>query len=116
MVPLLFAAAIALSPAQAAPPKFVHLGPDTTAACAALAQLTVAPDGTPMLYKLTELPPGIAEHAVWRTVSGCPVREVVYKGQAYYMGSSIPTLDNRPLQGNRMRHYPAQSPDAPDGR
>ena len=115
MTPLIFAAAIAFSPASA-PSNVVHLGPDTTKACAALAQLTVAPDGTPMLYKLTELPPGITEHAVWRTVEGCPVREVVYKGRAYYMGSSIPKLDNRPLQGNRMRHYPAQSPDAPDGR
>ena len=69
-----------------------------------------------MLYKLTELPPGLLEHAVWRTVAGCPVREVVYKGHAYYMCSSVPKLDDRPLTGNRMRRYPAESPEAPANR
>ena len=107
MTPLIFAAALALSPAPASSIDVAaHPASETTRACAALAQLAVAPDGTPMLYKLTDLPPGVEEHAVWRTVAGCPVREVVYNGQAYYMGSSLPRLDREPLQGRiANRHY-----------
>ncbi len=42
---------------------------------------------------------------MWRTVSECPVREVVWEGQTYYVGSSNPVLDSAPLQGSRVRRY-----------
>jgi hypothetical protein len=76
----------------AKPPKIAPLGSDTQAACAKLATRTVAPDGIP-LRKLGELPGAIMEHAVWRTVAGCPVREVVYKGQTYYVTSATPKVE-----------------------
>lgn len=106
MIPLLFAAALAgspalLEPAQAYDPRFVipgkppnvrRLGPDTTEACNKLAIQTVAPDGVP-LRKLGDLPGAIMEHAVLRTVAGCPVAEVVYKGQTYYVQGSKSGLE-----------------------
>ncbi len=105
MIPLLFAASLTLSPAVAQPvqaydpnfaapqkaPNIRTLGPDPTAACARLTTQTVAPDGIP-LRKLGDLPGAIMEHAVWRTVAGCPVREIVYEGQTYYVDGPIPRV------------------------
>jgi hypothetical protein len=129
MTPLLFAAALALSPTAAQPSQPFDAGmirpfvQDFGAACARLGTLTVAPDGVPF-RKLNELPPGLLEHAVWRRVAGCPVREVVYRGQTYYVGPSIPRivsgpavgndapgLDRGPLQGNRLTRPAPASPD-----
>jgi hypothetical protein len=108
MTPLLFAAALAGSPFVAQPGQsldlstvwqtpritdFKILGSDPTHACANLSQLTVAPDGTPLLKRLDQLPRGVMEHAVWRTVGGCPVREIVFGGQTYYMASTNPQLE-----------------------
>lgn len=110
MIALLFAAAVAGSPATPRITTFVIKG-DTTPACAKLLSQTTAPDGTPF-KKLGELPPGVEEHAIWRTVAGCPVREIVWQGQTYYVGSNNPVLDNGPLTGSRMRRYSA-APDSP---
>jgi hypothetical protein len=112
MIPLLFAAAVAGSPASAPITTFVQKG-DATPACAKLLTQTIAPDGTPF-KKLGELPPQAEEHAVWRTVAGCPVREVVWQGQTYYMGSSNPVLDSGPLTGNRQRRYSSAPDNAPN--
>lgn len=102
MLPLLFAA-VAGAPAN--PPITTFIAKDAlTPACAKLLTQTAAPDGTPF-RRLDQLPPKVEEHAVWRTVSGCPVREVVWEGQTYYVGSSNPVLDSGPLQGSRIRRY-----------
>ena len=113
MIPLLFASALAASPivvqpAQAydprfvAPPQIKRLRPDTTAACAKLTTQAVAPDGIP-LRKLGDLPGAIMEHAVLRTIAGCPVAEIVYKGQTYYVHGSSPQLEED-LRGSRIEH------------
>ena len=112
MIPLLFAAAVAGAPASPVITTFVTKG-EATPACARLLTQTVAPDGTPF-KKLNELPPKVEEHAVWRTVGGCPVREVVWNGQTYYVGSNNPVLDDRPLTGNRMRRYSSAPDSAPN--
>jgi hypothetical protein len=101
MIPLLFAAAVAGAPASPSITTFVAKG-DVTPACAKLLTQTVAPDGTPF-RRLDQLPPKVEEHAVWRTVGGCPVREVVWEGQTYYVGSSNPVLDAGPLTGRRIQ-------------
>jgi hypothetical protein len=77
-----------------------------------MTQKTVAPDGVPF-FKLNELPPGIAEHAVWRTVAGCPVREIVYRGQPYYIGPSIPRLETGPAYGNRITRHDSRAEPIP---
>jgi hypothetical protein len=110
MIPLLFAAAVAGAPASPPIATFVRKG-DATPACAKLLTQTVAPDGTPF-KKLDELPPEVQEHAVWRTVGGCPVREVVWGGQTYYVGGSNPIVQAGPDTGSRIRRYST----APDGR
>lgn len=117
MTPLLFAAALALAPTPAQPgqgfdPRFIlppsnPSAPPVAAACANLTNLTVAPDGTPF-RKLNELPPGVFEHAVWRSLNGCPVREVVYDGRTYYVQSSPPRLEIGPAVGSRMARYNAR--------
>jgi hypothetical protein len=114
MTPLLLAAALAGSPAIA-----VQVSPQdpkaAEAACQRMTTQTVAPDGTPF-RKLNELPWGVVEHAVWRKVGGCPVREVVYKGKTYYVGSAPPKLDNSPAVEKRYSrktdHITPLSPDA----
>jgi hypothetical protein len=63
-----------------------------SAACAKLESQTVAPDGTPLYKRLDQLPTGLLEHAVWRTVGGCPVREVVINGQTMYLTSPSPKV------------------------
>jgi hypothetical protein len=52
--------------------------------CARLIQQT-ADDGRAKFKRLDQLPWGLIEHAVLRSVGGCPVREVVYQGQTYWV-------------------------------
>ena len=57
------------------------------------------------LLRLDQLPPGVLEHAVLRTVAGCPVREIVWNGQTYYVAPAGPAvLDAEPLRGSRITH------------
>jgi hypothetical protein len=113
MTPLLFAAALAVSPATPQPDqaitleqRFVPPGQVTRlpgnlsgaflappSACAKLSTRTVAPDGVPMFKRLDQLPWGVLEHAVWRSVGGCPVREIVFGGQTYYLASANPQIE-----------------------
>ena len=79
--------------------------PQIPVACAALETRTVAPDGVPLFKRLDQLPDAVRERAIWRTVDGCPVREIRYEGQTWYLVSAKPTLDSSPLQGNRVRRY-----------
>jgi hypothetical protein len=106
MTPLLFAAALAVSPAAPQPGFNLQPGLHTlqapirsfgpaAAACGRLGAQTVAPDGVKIFKKLNELPWGLMEHAVWRRVGGCPVREIVFGGETYYIVSSDPVT--RPL-------------------
>jgi hypothetical protein len=97
MIPVLLAAAIAGAPANPPIATFATRG-EATPACAKLLTQTVAPDGTPF-RRLDQLPPKVEEHAVWRTVGGCPVREVVWEGQTYYVGWSNPVVQSGPLTG-----------------
>ena len=106
MAPFLFAAALVLSPgAQSAPTVDGALHLDAPSGvpsvrtsilapkadtCAKLDTQTVAPDGVPLLKRLDKLPTGLLEHAVWRRVGGCPVREVVVGGQTMYLASPSP--------------------------
>ncbi len=78
-------AAPGLSMAKLAP----QLLPLPAEACAALVSKTSASDGVPF-RRLDQLPQGVVEHAVLRSVEGCPVREVSYGGRTYYVGPSIP--------------------------
>jgi hypothetical protein len=114
MVPLLFATALALaSPTQqplgsavqpfilkdlrALPPGAV-LSPDLQKQlyagqlCKKPMLKTLGPDGS-TIKKLGDLPPGLEEHAVLRMVNGCPVREIVYAGQTYYLDASPGALE-----------------------
>ncbi len=107
MTPLLFAAALAVSPGadptyqplqlfgspmqRTAPGRIIQ--PPAAGACAKFATRTVAPDGVRFFRRLDQLPWGVMEHAVWRTVDGCPVREIVFGGQVYYMASATPQIE-----------------------
>jgi hypothetical protein len=106
MITLLLAAAVAtIHPGQPSDPGGLLNAPvpqPIAPACAKLETQTVAPNGTPF-RKLNELPPAVIEHAVWRMVSGCPVREVVWQGQTYYVGSSDAVLVGGPLPGARIQ-------------
>ncbi|HEY4031424.1 MAG TPA: hypothetical protein VGM25_13830 [Caulobacteraceae bacterium] len=111
MTPLLLIAALGGSPST----PIIQANP-YTAACATLATQTVGPDGVPF-KKLNELPWGVLEHAVWRTVGGCPVREVIWRNHPYYVGPSIPRLENGPdtvdRTQRRTRYFtpPGQAPN-----
>jgi hypothetical protein len=49
-----------------------------------------ADDLGPMKFRrLSELPPGVLVHAVYRMVQGCPVAEVLVKGERYYVPSVV---------------------------
>jgi len=107
MTPLLFAAALAVSPGadqtyqppqlfsspmrRVAPGRIIQ--PPAAGACAKFATRTVAPDGVRFFRRLDQLPWGVMEHAVWREVDGCPVREIVFGGQVYYMASASPRIE-----------------------
>ena len=89
------------APADVAPTfKFRTLGPQLPATCVSGAVTTLGPNGAPIM-KLNELPPGVLEHAVWRMVNGCPVREVLFAGQTYYIEGASPQLEEQ-LQGRRI--------------
>jgi hypothetical protein len=61
--------------------------------CSEFAIKTAGPDGT-TLKKLGDLPPGLPEHAVLRTIHGCPVREIMYAGGGtYYLGVPQPAVE-----------------------
>ena len=60
------------------------LARSATEACQALAKRTEF-DGKPLVRRLGDLPEAWLEHAVYRLVDGCPVREIVYRGQVYYV-------------------------------
>jgi hypothetical protein len=90
---LLFALAASSLTAGGFAPVDRHLGPPTGQACARLDQQTVAPDGVRLFKRLDQLPKGVLEHAVWRTVSGCPVREIVFDGRTYYVTSANPLIE-----------------------
>ena len=93
-----------------------QFSPTSSEACAQLFAQAVAPDGVRLLKKLDELPRGWLEHAVLRMVGGCPVREIRYEGQTYYVGPATAALEKGPDVGSHMRRYD-QSPDkAPGGR
>ena len=83
----------ATDPVRIVPVQTIERGPPTGQACARLAQQTVAPDGVRLFKRLDQLPKGVLEHAVWRTVGGCPVREVVFGGQTYYVTSNAPQVE-----------------------
>ena len=55
-----------------------------------------------VLQRLDQLPWGHLEHAVMRTVFGCPVAEVVAGGQVYYVPSTIRRSLLDPAIGNRL--------------
>jgi hypothetical protein len=112
MTPFLLAVALAVSPAAPQPdfnlqpglhpnlqPGLHTLQPPTrsfdpaVAACGRLNTQTVAPDGVKIFKKLNELPWGQMEHAVWRRVEGCPVREIVFGGETYYVVSGNPRVE-----------------------
>ena len=89
------------TPAATAPTfKFITLGPTLPETCVSGRVTTLGPNGAPIM-KLNELPPGVVEHAVWRTVNGCPVREVLFAGQTYYIEGANPQLEEQ-LQGRRI--------------
>ena len=62
-------------------------------------------DGSVQFKRLDELPWGLVEHAVLRSVGGCPVREVVYQGQVYWVEPAVPGVTGRvePLIGQRLQ-------------
>jgi hypothetical protein len=122
MTPILFAAALAAStpgaqkdltaplagkslrtfvlpPGAPLPPGAVLTGSPQQlyagAFCQKKAVLTSGPKFlTPEAFKeLGELPPGLLEHAVNRLVNGCPVREIVFGGQTYYLDMPVATLE-----------------------
>ncbi len=45
--------------------------------------------------RLDELPWAVLEHAVLRSVGGCPVREVVYQGRTYWVEPAAPSTNER---------------------
>lgn len=103
MIPLLFATALLTAPIQhpfdtpaASPllttppsaPASVFIKPDLLKSprdCSEFAVKTAWSNGG-QAKKLADLPPGLMEHAVLRTIHGCPVREIVFAGGTYYLG------------------------------
>ena len=123
MTPLLFAAALALSgpiqqPLDAPTPSVIikmlpsaqlgsfvkpQLQNGLPMVCNRSTTQTLGPNGAP-LQKLTELPPGVEEHAVLRMVNGCPVREIIFAGQTYYLDAPTGGLE-RDLRGSRIAQH-----------
>lgn len=108
------ASAVLAAPEVRPPARNAPLTDSERTACARLSNETVAPDGVKLFKKLNELPKGVLEHAVWRTVAGCPVREIRYQGETWYVTSNNPVLDDRPLTGGQIRRNPSVAP-APSG-
>jgi hypothetical protein len=71
------------------------------AACTRLG-VQVAQDHPVQFKSLQDLPPAVLEHAVYRLIGGCPVREVRWHGQTVFVapqvGDTLPRLDMRPAQ------------------
>jgi hypothetical protein len=123
MTPFLFAAALMLSPPapQSYHPVDGNLQPSYLSPlpgrpfgafvqtpkvnlCDKLETQTVAPDGVRMFKRLDQLPKGVLEHAVWRSVAGCPVREIVFEGKTYYVASANPQFERLdPAVGARIQ-------------
>ena len=61
-------------------------------ACGKRATQTLGPNGAP-ITKLGDLPPALEEHAVLRTIHGCPVREIVSGGRTYYLDAPTGGLE-----------------------
>ena len=81
-------------PALAAPDGLLHRpnDPDRAAqACKALTAVRTSGPAAASFHRLGDLPPALHQHAVLRTVEGCPVLEVVMHGKVYY-APSIPTV------------------------
>ncbi len=105
--------AAAALPAVAAPPSnapsglvvtFMPKGGEENAvrtACESLLSRT-STIGSIQLKRLGDLPPGRLEHAVLRTIGGCPVAEVVWQGQTYYVPSILPS-QNMPVDRSPAR-------------
>jgi hypothetical protein len=67
-----------------------------------LAPKYVTPDE---LKKLGDLPPALLEHAVNRLIDGCPVREIVFGGQTYYLNMPVAKLEHTdPVVFRRVQH------------
>lgn len=93
--------AVRLVPAPRSPAPFIQ--PPKVNLCGKLGAQATAPDGVKMFRRLDQLPRGVMEHAVWRTVAGCPVREIVFDGETYYVTSADPKLERGPAVGPRTR-------------
>jgi hypothetical protein len=63
--------------------------------------------GSVQLRRLDQLPWGHLEHAVFRTVFGCPVAEVVMDGQTYYVPSITWKGELDPATANRLVRHSA---------
>ena len=64
--------------------------PSPALACRAL-EMQTSQIGTVPLKRLDQLPQGVLQHAVLRSINGCPVAEIVLNGRIQY-GVSIPTI------------------------
>jgi hypothetical protein len=71
-------------------------------ACAHISQKTVDQHGA-KLRRLDQLPWGLIEHAVLRSVGGCPVREVVYQGQVYWVPGTAPRVGRADPSGQLQK-------------
>jgi hypothetical protein len=93
---LLFAGAAAS--AEATPVSPAMQREETAAralqACGALALRTTGPNAV-RLKRLGDLPPGVLQHAVLRVIDGCPVLEVRWQRQTYYV-PSLPRVHKVP--------------------
>jgi hypothetical protein len=67
------------------------LHPPIAAACVRFAGKTAGPGGAPF-KRLGDLPPAQLEHAVLRSIGGCPVREIVYPGGVRYVPDGRPAI------------------------
>ena len=105
---MLLVSTVAAAIAGSGPPQMVfHVFPDARQAdelqaCRELPTHVGQLGSAIVLQRLDQLPWGHLEHAVMRTVFGCPVAEVVAGGQVYY----VPSITRRslldPAIGNRL--------------
>jgi hypothetical protein len=94
--------------ARAAPPSSLP-GLDRSSIsspCLGLTQKTADARGA-KFKRLDQLPWGLVEHAVLRSVGGCPVREVVYQGQVYWVEPASPGRFDR-VQPLTLQAAPTQ--------
>jgi hypothetical protein len=94
VLPVLLIAAASGAPSGAsgpplAPPPLLH--PPVALACAHLANRTAGPHGAPF-RRLGDLPPAQLEHAILRSIGGCPVREIVLPGGVRYIPDGNPSV------------------------